>query len=94
MDKYPGYLGLLKWSLGQTDGTAPTGRTLSEADKAWLKEAFEALTVDEAKRVKELLATLQSEDTEASVDVKLVALDEVEFYVESIDAAKGVGRVP
>lgn len=90
MESYPGYLGLLKWSLAQSDGTSPsTAAPMSEGDKAWLKEALAALTVDEAKRMKELLATLRVEDTPETVDDKEAALEELAFFVETIDNARG-----
>lgn len=93
MEAYPGYLGLLKWSLAQSDGTStPSASRMTEDDKAWLKEAFEALTVDEAKRMKELLAVLREEDCEERVEDKEAAFDELVFYGESIDNARGAWR--
>ena len=90
MEAYPGYLGLLKWSLAQSDGTRPSAPArMSEADRTWLKEAMEALTVDEAKRMKELLDVLRKEDTEDNLDEKLGTFEELEYYVETIDNARG-----
>ena len=91
MDSLDGYLGILKWSLGYTDGTAPSATHLSDADKEWLKEAFAALTVDEAKTMKTQLAILREPDTEEAVGAKMAAFEELEFLVESIDNSKGTG---
>ena len=55
----PGLNGILQWSLAQGgDGTAPSGRT-SEEDRSWLASALQSMTVDEAKRMRDLGACLR-----------------------------------
>ena len=55
------WLGILKWSLAQSDGTreAPSDvRPMSAEDAAWLQAALASVTVDEAARMRELAAVL------------------------------------
>jgi len=55
-----GWLGILKWSLAQSDGTrdASEFKEMAPEDKRWLQEALQSLTVDEAARMRELAAVL------------------------------------
>jgi len=53
---YGNWLGLLRWSLKQSDGTVPSEvKPMSEEDKAFLQRVFDDMTVDETKRMAELV---------------------------------------
>ena len=52
----PLWTGLLKWSLTQNDGTAPSpAGPMSDEDKEFLRRAVEEGVKDEAKRMAEIL---------------------------------------
>jgi len=93
MDMYPGYLGLLKWSLAQQetkegDEERPPPPEMSVEDRQFLDEVMKSITVDEAKRMSELADVLLKPDTAELVAEKEAALDELTERVESIDNAR------
>lgn len=54
------WLSILQWSLRQSDGTrASELKPLSDADKEFLRRAFEDLSKDEPKRIAEILKKFQ-----------------------------------
>merc|ERR550514_1715407 len=56
MATMPLWTGLLKWSLTQNDGTAPSpAGPMSDEDKEFLRRAVEEGVKDEAKRMAEIL---------------------------------------
>lgn len=88
-----GWLGMLKWSLAQSDGTrASEVRPMSEHDKKWLEEALQSLTVDEVKRMRELASILAVPEGVAATSeaARFAALQELQDFVESIDNAKNL----
>jgi hypothetical protein len=63
-------------------------------DKKWLQEAMQSFTVDEGKRMRELLDVLRTPDVEAQVDAKEGAFDELMILIETIDNARGTAGRP
>ena len=61
--------GILRWSLSQGDGLQPNDdvRPMSEEDARFLQEAFEAVTIDEAQRMRLIATTLALPDSEAGL---------------------------
>lgn len=61
MDKYGGYLGILKWSLAQSDGTTPTEgfSEMKQEDKSFLMAAMEEYLVDEGKLMKDCVKVIK-----------------------------------
>ncbi|WVZ17907.1 hypothetical protein V8G54_010889 [Vigna mungo] len=90
----PNWDGLLKWSIANSDGTAPT-RNLSEEDRKWFMEAMQAQTIDVVKRMKEITLVMQTPE-EVLKDQGVTAadiedmLEELQEHVESIDMANAV----
>jgi hypothetical protein len=58
-------------------------------DMKWLQDAMKSCTVDEAKRMRELLDILRENDDEEGLEAKETAFDELIGLVESIDNARG-----
>ena len=60
MDQQQGiWLGLLKWSLAHSDGTAPSASTaMSGEDKMFLERVMKEMTRDEPERMKEIMLEL------------------------------------
>lgn len=57
----PDWLGLLKWSLAQTDGTSETdSRPMKPEDVAFLTTVMEELVADEPKRLKDMMIEIAS----------------------------------
>ncbi|MCJ1296986.1 hypothetical protein MMC34_008555 [Xylographa carneopallida] len=61
--------GILRWSLSQGDGLQPNEdvQPMSEEDAAFLQEAFESCTIDEAQRMRLIANTLSLPETEAGL---------------------------
>ncbi|KAL6534303.1 hypothetical protein OROHE_013228 [Orobanche hederae] len=93
----PNWEGLLKWSLGHSDGTN-SSRNLSEEDRRWFMEAMQAQTVDVVRRMKEI--TLVMKTPEEVLESQGVThediedmLDELQEHVESIDMANDLHSI-
>ncbi|XP_022633250.1 uncharacterized protein LOC106753424 isoform X2 [Vigna radiata var. radiata] len=92
----PNWDGLLKWSIANSDGTAPT-RNLSEEDRKWFMEAMQAQTIDVVKRMKEITLVMQTpeevlkEQGVTAADIEDL-LEELQEHVESIDMANALIR--
>jgi len=89
--------GILKWSLSQSDGTAPA-RPMSEEDRKWLMSALEAQSVDVVGRMKEITALMKIPDNELleqGVTVEEIGgmLEELQEHVESIDLANDLKTI-
>ena len=57
----PDWLGLLKWSLAQTDGTSETeSRPMGQEDVSFLTKVMEELVADEPKRLKDMMMEIAS----------------------------------
>ena len=57
----PNWLGLLKWSLAHTDGTAPTDvKAMSEEDKSFLERVMKEGIKDEPARMREIMQTIMT----------------------------------
>lgn len=57
----PNWLGLLKWSLAHTDGTAPTDvKAMSEEDKKFLERVMKEGIKDEPARMREIMQHIMS----------------------------------
>jgi hsp70-interacting protein len=89
----PNWLGLLKWSLAHTDGTAPSQATaMSEEDKKWLEQVMKECVKDEPARMNEIMLEITSKlDTRTcgQDEAKLEDdLDELRDIVEHIDMAR------
>ena len=53
------WLGLLKWSLAHSDGTAPSPQTsMSDEDKSFLERALRETARNEPERMKEIMLEL------------------------------------
>lgn len=79
-------LGLLKFCLEHTDGTAPAQvPNRDPADYQWLKAAFDNLETD-VQKMKKIIDTLvnSSDTTESRISV---VLQELQYLVEDIDNA-------
>jgi len=63
---------------------------MSDDDKKWLEAAFQSLTVDEVKRMRELAAVLLSQNLMAMRGHALLPWRELQDFVESIDNAKNL----
>lgn len=88
---YGGWLGILKWSLAQTDGTRPSEvKAMSDIDKKWLEDAFQSITVDETKRMRELGLLIARPEDSLEDSERIAALEELQDFVESIDNAKNL----
>ncbi|KAK8813364.1 hypothetical protein WA158_002956 [Blastocystis sp. Blastoise] len=84
MEKYNGYLGLLKWSLAQSDGTSPTSiEPMTEDKKEFLDNAMKEALVSDADKMKNLLKKL--EDHSIDYKTKTVILEDLEEFGQSID---------
>lgn len=90
-------LGLLKWSIANSDGTAKT-TNLSEEDRKWFMEAMQAQTIDVVKRMKEITLVMQTPDSVleeqgvSATDIEGM-LDELQEHVESIDMANDLHTI-
>ncbi len=62
-------------------------------DKKWLQEAMQSFTVDEGKRMRELLDVLRDQtaavDRPTDVDAVEAAFDELLILIETIDNSRG-----
>ncbi|KAG2380748.1 uncharacterized protein HKW66_Vig0201200 [Vigna angularis] len=93
----PNWDGLLKWSIANSDGTAPTSN-LSEEDRKWFMEAMQAQTIDVVKRMKEITLVMQTPE-EVLKDQGVTAsdiediLEELQEHVESIDMANDLHSI-
>jgi hypothetical protein len=89
---YPHWLGLLKWSLGHSDGTSESEfKEMSVEDKQWLEKVMQEMVRDEPKRMSEILK-LFSEMIERGVkssDEEEIEqmLEEVHDIIDQIDMA-------
>lgn len=55
----PDWLGLLKWSLSQTDGTSDSeARPMEDEDVQFLTNVMESLVADEPKRLREMMVEI------------------------------------
>ena len=89
----PNWLGLLKWSLNQGDGTVPTeSHPMNESDKAFLEKVMKECVQDEPARMQEIMTKLvksleagtASEDSEEIESL----LEELKYIVDQIDMAE------
>jgi hypothetical protein len=89
----PNWLGLLKWSLSQSDGTTSTSEIhpMSPEDKLFLENVMKDLVKDEGHRLCEILQELTT-----LVDLSLVSdeeklfnlLEETQTMIDQIDMAQ------
>jgi len=94
----PNWLGLLKWSLAQTDGTSNEPvQSMSESDRKFLESVMKDGIIDEGARMKEILARLSANldspsDSPSSVSseeqASIELLEELNDIVEQIDFAR------
>ena len=89
---YPHWLGLLKWSLGHSDGTSESKfKEMSGEDKEWLEKVMAEMVRDEPKRLSEILKIFSEildrgvTDTDES-DIEGM-LEEVQGIIDQIDMA-------
>lgn len=97
MENYGGYLGILKWSLAQQDGTKPSEvQPLSEEvkmcqlaiifqDRAFFEKAVEAACETDASKMKKILDELKMDDIDDEKRMNLLEL--LEEYLENLDNA-------
>merc|ERR1711977_64906 len=91
------WLGLLKWSLEYQDGTSECeAKEMSKEDRQWLTEAMAEMTVDEAKRMEEIVDRLeelrQSESPHADGEPAIL-FEELQDIVEQIDQALNLHKI-
>ncbi len=89
---YPHWLGLLKWSLGHSDGTADSDFSeMSDENKEFLEKVMAEMVKDEPKRMAEILETfskLLDRGVSASDENEIEGmLDEVHDIIDQIDMA-------
>jgi hsp70-interacting protein len=89
----PNWLGLLKWSLGHSDGTSISeASSMSEEDKVWLEQVMQELVKDEPARMKvimiELLTCLENENETINEDRIIDILEELRDIIDQIDMAQ------
>lgn len=98
------WLGLLKWSLSYTDGTAPSNLNsqLSAEDKAFLEAVMQEGIIDENERMKtilkemmELLEKWRTDGTRTEEEVERVddLLEELRDIVEQIDYSRAFAAI-
>jgi len=99
MDQQQGiWLGLLKWSLAHSDGTAPSASTaMSGEDKMFLERVMKEMTRDEPERMKEIMLELVTFVDAAAASPSAASanegrieglLDELADITEQIDMAQ------
>ena len=92
------WLGLLKWSLAHSDGTAPSLHTnMSDEDKAFLERVMRDFTRNEPERMKEIMLELVAfvdaavaSPSQAAANEERIAglLEELQDIAEQIDMAQ------
>jgi len=89
------WLGLLRWSMAYQDGTTPTeAKAMSDEDKKWLTEAMEHGTVNEAKRMTQIMDRVEELlQGEAMDEAEVTGLfEELQDIVEQIDQAMNLHK--
>eukprot|EP00658_Telonema_sp_P-2_P066661 TRINITY_DN5562_c0_g1_i2.p1 TRINITY_DN5562_c0_g1~~TRINITY_DN5562_c0_g1_i2.p1 ORF type:complete len:306 (-),score=95.25 TRINITY_DN5562_c0_g1_i2:299-1216(-) len=84
------WLGLLRWSLSYTDGTGKSvAKEMSAERRAFLEKAMSEMMIDEAKRMKEIVAQLSEigANPEDQAGDAAPLFEELEDIVENLDAA-------
>mmetsp|Transcript_28970 Transcript_28970/g.39793 ORF Transcript_28970/g.39793 Transcript_28970/m.39793 type:complete len:351 (-) Transcript_28970:16-1068(-) len=93
----PQWLGLLKWTLANSDGTAvSTASQMNEEDKLWLERVLKEGVKDEPARMNEIMVSVYSildgtfvpNDDESIEDKLLNDLEELQDITEQIDMAQ------
>ena len=88
----PNWLGLLKWSLAHSDGTAPSQfSVMGEEDKMWLEQVMKECVKDEPARMNEIMLEIMNRldsHTCSESDHLENILDELRDIVEHIDMAR------
>mmetsp|Transcript_60693 Transcript_60693/g.149224 ORF Transcript_60693/g.149224 Transcript_60693/m.149224 type:complete len:325 (-) Transcript_60693:214-1188(-) len=91
MEQNPMYKALLKWSLSQSDGFAPSSGEVKEMDKEkreFLERVMREMVEDESSTMMELVAKSKGpEGTDEAVAAKEDALEELCDRVDRIDYA-------
>lgn len=93
------WLGLLKWTLAYTDGTAPSDESMapiSEEDRAFLEEVMKEGIIDENERMKTILKEVSekfeewktTDPTQEQQEQVDELLEELRDIVEQIDYAR------
>jgi hypothetical protein len=87
------WLGLLKWSLGQTDGTMPTDAPeMSADDRAFLENVMKECVMDEPQRMQDIMTRfvelLNSNQATAFEEEIIDKLQELKDIVGQIDMAQ------
>lgn len=80
MQNNPMYKTLLKWSLSQTDGTAPSQDTqeMTEEKRAFLDRVMKEMVEDESAAMTDLVSKMKGpEETDEEVVVKEKAIEEL-----------------
>lgn len=91
--------GLLKWTLTQADQTSldPNVKPMSEQETKWLQEALESFSFDAAKRMREVLADLNTPEvkggSEEEAETRLVLAEELTDLVEGLENARDLIRM-
>jgi len=67
---------------------------MDPARREFLRQAFDSLTVDEAKQMMENLKTLSETSSDNDLAKREVALDDLQMLVETIDNASGTLTSP
>lgn len=80
MNSGPNWLGLLKWSLAQSDGTSPSNfHEMSIEDRRWLEEVMKDGVKDEPKRMGEIIQEISQ-----TLETKVVNEDKIEESLEEL----------
>jgi hypothetical protein len=87
------WLGLLKWSLGQGDGTMPSQHSeMSAEDRAFLENVMKDCVVDEPQRMQDIMKRfvelLNSNQAAGESDEVIDKLYELKDIVGQIDMAQ------
>jgi len=88
----PNWLGLLKWSMAHSDGTAPSDAShMSDEDKAFLQRVMESIK-NEPDRMAEIIKScheiIDQNILSSSIDLVDSYMDELDDMVDHIDLAQ------
>jgi len=93
MSQYGNWLGLLKWSLAQSDGTSPSeAQPMSEEDKAFLTRVMAEAVRDDPTRLTEIIKRFTEiidagEEGDSEEEIEFL-LEDLHSIIDQIDMAK------
>ncbi len=91
--------GLLKWTLTQSDGCKlnTDAKPMSPEEQKWLQQAIESYSIDEAKRMKEVIKELEEPEVEGGSkqdeEKRLNLVEDLTDLVEGLENARDLIRM-